>query len=315
MLTDDQLEDLLRGAFQTGPEPDATRVLACVARATRPQHHRSILLPAGAAVAAAGVAVGLATVGSPGHVAAPPNARTVAYRTSSAVADANADDLASAQTTQTGASGTVVSSYDWWQYEGAGRHEQLAADGSPTRDMSWTVGADGMTTTRVVDYTADTWYDAQSALPEAAGSGFALALGDSIRYRLQNGNYDSVQSTTLNGQPALELSGVVTMFAGGTGVPPGGQQDQTGASTDWTMWVDPTTYLPMQMVETAPDGTKTTTVMEWLAPTTGDLAQLTAPVPAGFTEVPAPAGSSTGPTGPTGPTGTTGAGPTGATGG
>jgi hypothetical protein len=58
----------------------------------------------------------------------------------------------------------------------------------------------------------------------------------------------------------------------------------TGASGQFTFWVDPATYLPVQMAM----GQKRTE-FRWLAPTPANLAKLKVTVPAGFKHVPAPA--------------------------
>ena len=63
----------------------------------------------------------------------------------------------------------------------------------------------------------------------------------------------------------------------------------SGTTTTWTVWVDPTTYLPVQLVETAADGTTATSSIEWLAPTSANLGQITSPIPSGFAEVSEPA--------------------------
>ena len=58
----------------------------------------------------------------------------------------------------------------------------------------------------------------------------------------------------------------------------------TGASGRFTFWVDPGTYLPVQMTMGQEQ-----TEFHWLAPTPANLARLKVTVPAGFRHVPAPA--------------------------
>jgi hypothetical protein len=52
-----------------------------------------------------------------------------------------------------------------------------------------------------------------------------------------------------------------------------------------TVWVDPSTYLPVAMEYTDYPGTQTHTTFEWLPPTKANLANLNVPVPAGFKQV------------------------------
>ena len=69
-------------------------------------------------------------------------------------------------------------------------------------------------------------------------------------------------------------------------------------SNNWTVWVDPTTYLPVQSVTTMPGGGSSESSFKWLTPVAANLTQLDAPIPTGFTESsgpvdqPAPRGNS-----------------------
>ena len=60
----------------------------------------------------------------------------------------------------------------------------------------------------------------------------------------------------------------------------------TGAGGRFTFWVNPANYLPVR----ANLGPRQTD-FHWLAPTPANLAQLKVTVPAGFKQVPAPAGA------------------------
>ena len=57
----------------------------------------------------------------------------------------------------------------------------------------------------------------------------------------------------------------------------------TGASGAFTFWVNPATYLPVQMAMP-----QQRTEFQWLSPTQANLAQLKVTVPAGYKQVPAP---------------------------
>jgi hypothetical protein len=368
MLTDEQLEDLLRFEFRAGGEPDASRVIDAVTRevARDPLHlgirraavsrdedassagsrrrtfvHRwRLALPAGAAIATTSLLAGLGVFSS-GPAAL--SMETVAYRTTGAVTTAASAEIAYAQTVVTNPSGGVAGNYDWWSEEGNGRVEQLSADGSPVTDTSW-YDANGTLSGREVDYATRTWHATNGGASRQSPLGdFSdeLALGEVIQNQLSSGRSENVQSTTLNGEPVLELSGTVEIYhasatkigasgstaasgssgtAGdsGTGAAAAsapsaasskaaaaaravasGATTLTGTTTNWTVWVDPTSYLPVQMVETAADGTTATSSIEWLAPSSTDLGQLVAPIPSGFAEVAAPAGQA-GPTGNSG---------------
>jgi hypothetical protein len=65
---------------------------------------------------------------------------------------------------------------------------------------------------------------------------------------------------------------------------------------DSTLWVDPSTYLPVRLVtesQNAPGGPyqlKQTDDIRWLPSTAGGLAGLTVPIPSGFVQVPPPPG-------------------------
>jgi hypothetical protein len=52
-----------------------------------------------------------------------------------------------------------------------------------------------------------------------------------------------------------------------------------------TIWVDPSTYRPVVMEYTDEGTVRVYTTFEWLPPTKANLANLTVPVPAGFTQV------------------------------
>ena len=380
MLTDEQLEDLLRFEFRAGAEPDASRVIDAVTREVSryPLHvgirrratslrdeaasagirHRILVrrwrlaLPAGAVVATTSLLAGLGVFSS-GPAAL--NIETVAYRTTSAVTTAASTEIAYAHTVVTNAAGAVAVNYDWWSQSGNGRVEQLNVDGSPITDTSWS-NASGTVSGREVDYASQTWHTTAGEGPGPFPLGdFSnqLALGHVIQNQLSSGRLENVQSTTLNGEPVLEISGTVEIYrtpasaSGNTGTAAGdtgdgatqvlpaadnsgtagnsgsasastpgttaadskaaaaagalaaGRIKLSGTKTEWTEWVDPTTYLPVQMVETTADGTTATSSIEWLAPSGDNLGQLVAPIPSGFAEVTAPTGQAS-PTGNSG---------------
>jgi hypothetical protein len=55
------------------------------------------------------------------------------------------------------------------------------------------------------------------------------------------------------------------------------------------LWVDPSTYLPVRVAtEIGERPTGQVKDVQWLPPTAANLADLTAPIPAGFVQVPPP---------------------------
>jgi hypothetical protein len=112
-----------------------------------------------------------------------------------------------------------------------------------------------------------------------------------------------VGQSDLNGAPAIELEGTggsgvnaplifnfaVRVTPGGTppSTPPNVVKSATSLANSVTTvewWVDPTTFLPMQEVVTTAPGFTITSTLNWLSPTAANLADLAAPIPAGFTE-------------------------------
>jgi hypothetical protein len=163
----------------------------------------------------------------------------------------------------------------------SGRVELVNDDGTPVADTSWS-NANGTPNGREFDYATQTWYTtngqglAQNPLSDFSGE---LALGNVIKNQLANGRLENVQSTTLNGEPALEISGTVMIYrasakaVGNTGTPgnsgsgtaqaaaravAGERVTLSGTESEWTVWVDPASCLPIQMVEISEDGTTAT---------------------------------------------------------
>ena len=61
-----------------------------------------------------------------------------------------------------------------------------------------------------------------------------------------------------------------------------------GSPISETIWVNPSTYLPVRVVVNSPFGPRQTADITWLPPTAQNLAYLTVPIPAGFRPVPLP---------------------------
>jgi hypothetical protein len=61
---------------------------------------------------------------------------------------------------------------------------------------------------------------------------------------------------------------------------------RTGSPLSETIWVSPSTYLPVRVVARAALGLQQTADFTWLQPTAQNLAKLAVPIPAGFRKVP-----------------------------
>ena len=121
----------------------------------------------------------------------------------------------------------------------------------------------------------------------------ADATPNLLESEIAAGVLTDIGNTTVNGQPAIELS--VT--------PPAGQEVASNWGSE-TLWVDPTTYLPIQQVmaftaESVPAGATQppptpsyggtlTHQFTFLPPTPSNLAMLQISLPSGLPQVPAP---------------------------
>ena len=103
--------------------------------------------------------------------------------------------------------------------------------------------------------------------------GFTLDA-DGIRAEIGNGQFTVVGSTQLNGQQALELE---------INVPPGNEAPPHVTAA--RLWVDATTYLPMQEYLRMSNGVQSVTDYTFLPPTPENLAELHPAIPAGYTQV------------------------------
>ena len=163
-----------------------------------------------------------------------------------------------------------------WAYHHTGKLSSFTASGQRIFDERITVGKASLTTT-VVTYTSHTWWKAQLARPAATRSGSASCLPggeirlngspnawpDFIHSQLACGAYTVAGRQLLGGVDALKI---------------------TGGSGQITLWVNPATYLPIQLEQRG----LTQVDFQWLAPTRANLAMLNMPVPASFRQVAPP---------------------------
>jgi hypothetical protein len=160
-----------------------------------------------------------------------------------------------------------------WIYHGSISLSSFTASGQQVFDWGITP-AHGNTT---VIYGNRTWWTAP-ALGGQGGSGSPSCI---------QGRVISLGGGAGNGWPAFirsQLACGAYAVAGRQVIGGVNTIKITGASGQFTFWVDPGTYLPVQMTT----GQKRTE-FHWLAPTRANLAKLRVTVPAGFRQVPAPA--------------------------
>jgi hypothetical protein len=113
-----------------------------------------------------------------------------------------------------------------------------------------------------VQYGNRTWSDTYA--PIATQS--AAASLQELHQTIATGNFTKVGTTTIDGQPALEL---IDHYQGG----------------EQTVWVNPATYLPIRTLDDS-SAAKLQTDYKFLLPTSANMTNLTPPIPAGFTKTP-----------------------------
>jgi hypothetical protein len=161
-----------------------------------------------------------------------------------------------------------------WIYHGAVNFSSFTASGQ--RVFDW--GATPAHGTTAVIYGNDTWWTAPP-LGGAGGTGPAPGCVQGHEITLGGG--------AGNGWPAFirsQLACGAYTVAGRQVVDGVNTIKITGASGQFTFWVNPATYLPVQMTM----GQRQTD-FHWLPATPANLAQLKVTVPDGFRHVPAPA--------------------------
>ena len=102
--------------------------------------------------------------------------------------------------------------------------------------------------------------------------GFTLDAAG-IRAEIANGQFKVIGQTELHGQQAVELQ---------INVPP--SNEAPPHVTAARLWVNATTYLPMQKYLRMSNGQQNVTQYIFLPPTAGNLAKLRPVIPAGYTQ-------------------------------
>jgi hypothetical protein len=164
-----------------------------------------------------------------------------------------------------------VGSLVTWSYRGTWKVSAFTATGQRVFDTRTTGAAGRGKATVAVIYRDTTWWRATyRAVQPAPSCGSGITIGSGgwpayIRHALGCGEFTQDGRQRVDGIDAIKLTGR------GLGA----------------LWVNPATYLPVRaLLAFGPEQSQTD--FRWLSPTPANLAQLSAPVPAGFRQVPPP---------------------------
>jgi len=297
-----ELEDRLR--WEMREVTAGARVPPGLARRAWRNRRRRIMTRATAAAGtAAAVAVALVAAGTTGasrDVGSQTTAYIVKQAESALDTAVAANDIMYLRATN----GTA----ERWFYlapEGSSnRYEVFSASGQPSMDIGVAATPASRTVTWVF-YRSKTWWRLeQAATPtphpvaqKSCSSQIPVSLDvyespavlvANIREALACGQLTNEGTQYVNGVAAIKLVSVRTfqlpMRAGAVTV-----------TTTTTLWVNPASYLPVRWAQnwkfTGRTGIVATPVdenVEWLSPTSANLAQLTVPIPPGFRQVSPP---------------------------
>jgi hypothetical protein len=300
----DELEALDRFRNDTEPSSGDARERALLTlqevisaeQAGRRRHFRrpTVVSLAAVGIAAVVIAITLAVAhpfgGTPGPGETLPGSLRKAIL---AAYEAETGDILYVHQTITQPNGDDYISDDWSSLTTTQAGQQVAtrirleeANGTPVQDLEITYilpATTGRSTpvgdVTVVDYLNQTWYhQPDGPLPPPPLHIPNYIVVGSLSNSIAKLQWSDLGTTTLNGQPAIELSEVN---------PPGAQS--------FIVWVDPSTYLPIQ--EQLTYGTegggqtvegRVTSTLGYLPPTAANSADLNVTIPAGFTQTSAP---------------------------
>lgn len=271
----------------TLPERDALRRHRRVSAPVR----RVVIGSVAAAVAAGAVMAGLA-LGPGGRqptATGTLSIQAVAQRTRAALTAALAQDVEYSITKTTYPQTEAIparTTYEWTNGTET-NIEVVNPSGAPFDDV-WFSGSpsDPGGTTEVL-YPAHAWWT--KTVPILVTQ-MQDVTGHDIAARIQGwvnaGQLSVVGAPTIAGHKTIEVSGSALRLGQVARTLP-----VTTAAThafDLTMWLDPATYLPVQLMTTysTPTSgrtTSTTSSVSWLPPTTANLAKLQGQIPSGFT--------------------------------
>jgi hypothetical protein len=209
-----------------------------------------------------------------------------------------------------------------WLYNGSqgtsSRNELLAGGGRPGEIDTGSTTTQARTTAISVNYHTKTWWresspasGALSQPPAHSSCTVQVALdvqpstlpvlAADIRRALACGQLTSEGTQNVDGVNAIKLGSVQTLTEPAHAATRNGRTTQIPATTYTTvtkLWVDPDSYLPVRFVTTTTDSSASdpgsyltgsgTWDVQWLPPTSANLALLTVKIPPGFTQVAAP---------------------------
>jgi len=272
-----QLRADLAGVEAT-PSPTVTQSAYQTHRKNKAKRRRATLAATGTAAAAVGVVAGLTLTSTP--------ALTTAYvvdHVTSALSSTN--EIAYADEDNT---------LYTWQYGNESRQLFESASGKPTYDFSQTA-VDGKLTSLAVSYSARTWFGFTVPPPPAEASADACP-GIILTYPALSFTSEALVTSFTPAGFKLSAKAWISAIQNGlkcglfTSIAqPNGSNSielkDTHAAQPTTLWVNAKTYLPIRLVAAKDGKTPGHTVnFQWLAPTKANLANLTAQIPAGFTQ-------------------------------
>jgi hypothetical protein len=286
-------------------EPDARR--RSRTRSARPV--RRAVVGSAAALAVVGLVTGLVITSPAGRGPVRRDGlgiQILAERTKAALTAAVGQDVEYLQTRTTGqtaASRTV----DQWSYGTAINTETFDAHGSPFDDV-WYTGSCGAPTATAVEvlYPIRSWWT--RTVTVIVTPQVAEVTGRDVAGRIQRwvsaGQLAVVGTPAIDGRATIEVSGNgLTLWrsacTGSASGPPAAPADGP-LRFDLTMWLDPSTYLPVKLnttMFTATDpGTtlSTTSTVSWLPATPANTSKLEGQIPRGFTHLAGPPTVATG---------------------
>jgi hypothetical protein len=319
-----EFEDRLREEMRHATE-GALVSPGLVGRARGDRRRRRVMTSAAVAATAATAAVAAAIVATGATEASRESGiRTTAYIVShvdSALGTAgSAQDIAYLR----GDGGLVYR----WLYSGpqgtSSRNKLLPGGGRPGEVDTGSTTTRAGTTSTSVNYHTKTWWrrsfpdtsasPASGALSKPSPRGSCTAqvaldvqpstlpvLATDIRRALACGQLTSEGTENVDGVNAIKLGSVQTMTQPAHAVTRNGKTTRIPATTYTTvtkLWVDPASYLPVRFVTTTTEASVSdpgsyltgsgTWDVQWLPPTSANLALLTVKIPPGFTQVAPP---------------------------
>jgi len=312
------MEDLLRSGMERFAEDvPVPRGLARRAARVHQRRRMAVRAAAGTGTAAVAVAVVIAAAGGGGAGGGAVQAHTTAYvigRVEKALASQH---LVLRGLTTGNRWGPVTT----WVYGPRNRFEEFTGSGCghalPDGSCSHRGGSErylaegtaligGKLTGVYITYFDRKWsLSPESATPSACSTTGALEMGGPP---IMTSNWPAFIHATIACGAAtvtghVQINGADTLRITGSPVtaklPPGEAKAvrEKWVRAQWTLYVDPTTYLPVRMTGStdtfggpAPSSHSTTvTDMQWLPPTAANIAQSLVTIPAGFQQVSSPA--------------------------